>query len=651
MPALRERVAPRLGTNGAPAAGKTIGGTDETASNGGASRATKGTAAVRVWAIDDGVKIDPVSGDAWEARWAGGEVLPGYREKNWVWDGATQTVTLHAARNEVVAFQVIIEGPARRIQVSVSSLTGPADIPADHIQCFRQWSVRNRVAPERFAAPNSLGDGWIPDGLVPIRAVRYGEPVNVPDDINGIPDQTALGLWFDVYVPTDAPPGDYEGALEVAGDAGGARLTLRLKVYPVTIPDTVNLHIPLNTFGELERPGRDAVARLTYYQLAHRHRCFVEIDSFNREQSRPTFDRATGTITDWEAFDRFFGGILDGSAFTASAGYRPGPRAGRPTDFFFLPFAINTPRTDLPGNQKTTWWPIPHDEVVTPAGTRTWIDTLQAFDRHFAERRWDRTMIGVFLNGLDEPLSEEAWRHVMYYGNLVRRSTTGFVYRADTYCLAEIGSRIPGWTPDTLFAEAGQVVNLFIFHTGEPGMIVFDREAIARWQAGGRDRRIWSCSGQVPWTGGVSVCHEAVGPRVLAWMADAYGLDGFHPSWEYVWGHADAWSAETNDEHSYAWFVYPEETASSDGHGVSVPVPSIRLKNIRRGAQDYELLRLLRRGGRTEQADAIRRSVFRMGLDEVARVYGLDHHAGEWSHNPADWHAARVRLLEALTGL
>jgi hypothetical protein len=65
-----------------------------------------------LWAVGDMVRIDPETGKAFEdnpAQLPGG-IARDYRSNNAFWSGKDKTVDLVAARNEVVAFQLIIEG-------------------------------------------------------------------------------------------------------------------------------------------------------------------------------------------------------------------------------------------------------------------------------------------------------------------------------------------------------------------------------------------------------------------------------------------------------------------------------------------------------------------------------------------------------------
>lgn len=81
-------------------------------------------AAMRIWAVDDGLRIDPQTGKAFEDSAiypAGLRIKPGYRDNNWVFSGEKKQVTLAGARNEVLAFQLQIESeaPLRNVNVAV----------------------------------------------------------------------------------------------------------------------------------------------------------------------------------------------------------------------------------------------------------------------------------------------------------------------------------------------------------------------------------------------------------------------------------------------------------------------------------------------------------------------------------------------------
>ena len=84
---------------------------------------------VSVWATSDGVRVNPETGRYLEARpdihadYPGGE----YQARNAVWDDVAGRVSLHAGRNEFVAFQVIVavEEPVSDIGICFDALRGP----------------------------------------------------------------------------------------------------------------------------------------------------------------------------------------------------------------------------------------------------------------------------------------------------------------------------------------------------------------------------------------------------------------------------------------------------------------------------------------------------------------------------------------------
>src|SRR5213592_672196 len=88
-----------------------------------------GLAEVRIWAVGDCVRVNPVTGKLLEDRLDIHKDYPtgDYRSSNSIWNAASKTVSLKAARNEFVAFQLIVEAaqPAAGINLKFTGLTGP----------------------------------------------------------------------------------------------------------------------------------------------------------------------------------------------------------------------------------------------------------------------------------------------------------------------------------------------------------------------------------------------------------------------------------------------------------------------------------------------------------------------------------------------
>ncbi len=194
---------------------------------------------IAVWAVHDGEKVK--RDDRQNAN----------KARNAIWDGAR--IKLVAARNEIVAFQVIVEAGAtgiERLSAALPSLTrkpappatahrrhgrtaangnviaykAPAVDPTDYrarpIQIFSQHYLQVTEAtratwvfhPDTPSAPkNPLG--WTPVALVPENATagRGGFPIRVAANQN-------QGLWFDIYIGRDRAPGTYRGEVTVTAD-------------------------------------------------------------------------------------------------------------------------------------------------------------------------------------------------------------------------------------------------------------------------------------------------------------------------------------------------------------------------------------------------------------------------------------------------
>jgi hypothetical protein len=131
------------------------------------------TPAVQVWAASDGVRVNTVNGKAFESR---PDIHKDYptgdlHGTNSVWNAASKTVSLKAARNEFIAFQVIAEAPHGAAEVSAKfpALTGPhgARIDGKFVAVFKEWYVEVRRATTGMNAARSVGG--IRMALMPLR--------------------------------------------------------------------------------------------------------------------------------------------------------------------------------------------------------------------------------------------------------------------------------------------------------------------------------------------------------------------------------------------------------------------------------------------------------------------------------------------------
>ncbi len=132
--------------------------------------------------------------------------------------GPTQSAKLSAARNEHEAFQIVLrpgKDPIRCVHVIPSELKGPkGSIPACHVTpyrpCYIYLPYYERYAPDPLPECDRVFD------------VRPGQ---------------TQPIWIDVYVPEDAPPGDYTGSVRVAAtNERAVDVPVSLHVYDFTLP-------------------------------------------------------------------------------------------------------------------------------------------------------------------------------------------------------------------------------------------------------------------------------------------------------------------------------------------------------------------------------------------------------------------------------
>ena len=588
-----------------------------------------------VWAIGEGFRIDPLSGRVREQQRLDGDPLPAsfdYHRANLVWDAASRRIDLFAARNEVVACQLAIPGPASGVTVECSDLTGPAVIEAKtDIEVAKQWYLNvaeNSTNEDSTTAAWHMGQGWYADALIPVETSGdHGQPFDIPDRHNRVAGQRWQGIWIDIYVPREAPAGTYSGSIVVAADRFEETLALTVEVYDVALSDDYACEVGLNNYGSLGR--KDSDTRLRYYQMAHRHRMAIH-EHYIQTRVTGSGENMTG---DWAEYDAEMDKYLSGDAFTEAHGYR-GPGEGKPLRWLYLP--IET----LSGYA----WPMPGDARHTPQYDQAIIAMLRDFRRHLDQQGWTDTDLMFFVNGLDEPTSLEQVEEIRYFGELAQAAAVdGVYYRADINHLHDIDSFDFGWTEQTMLDQLGPVIDLWVC------VADFERtdfSVLLPRQAPPHSEVVWFYQNREPSVGGYTLDDETIGLRTWPVIAWKYGLDGC-VLWElgFVGKSEDIWVDPRNSVtpervHNLAGFlIYPSRA------DIDEPVASIRLKSFRRGAQDYEYLRQLASVTDRATAAAILDPIVPTALHCPERAYG---DPGTWSHNPEDWERMRRAILEEI---
>ena len=629
---------------------------------------------VVLWAIGDAVRIDPLTSRAFEdnAKQLPGGLSGDYRKANAVWSAQERAVSLVAARNEVVACQLVIEGQADRVAVRASALRGPggAMIPASGVTLYREWYVwidekKGNATGKACMAP--LGAGWYPDALIPLTEARVGNGFAIPSrdfhtpDGKQFPKQVNQAIWVDVHVPTDAKPGQYVGTMTVDADGTSQTVALKVTVWDFVIPSQMHMHAELMNYGQTVREPTPVM--LNYFRLAHEHRVFI-----SDNKAKPAYD---GKDYDWAEFDAKFGPIFTGKAFTR------GPCAGEPIPYWTFPIEYYVLRPDKQNKRSTRDWPLSPLKTASGYGVqfteqvqRDLLHAIRKWDEHFVKNGWTRTMHMVFQNSLDEPgfhkngeglkagreqaiaiyetarLVQQAKPRVIEYKLDIGGGNSGNKLDLDGNGKAE--------GPKDVANYLGPVVPLFSIH----GLCI-DLAALEP-QMREHGVRVVFYNGYHPRVGPNTIHGELLGYRTWAVAAWRSGLAGW-ADWQFRRETERNVFYEPNDDIGKTLYVYRGDHIGLDGKVFA----SLRLKAMRRGAQDYEMLRLLAiKDGHDRRAQNIAAMVCGAGFkdvpvnlasfqDDVTGVEkpytGVDSNA-HWSHSPDAWATFHGILGDAIAG-
>jgi len=507
-------------------------------------------AGIEVAVLDELDKVDPTTGELIPAQ------PESYLSANHLWNAQTRAITLYAARNEFIAFQVLLRGivSAGWLQPELV-FEGPAR-KAIQVVTGRYHLVATKVGP-------------LPDPIVPL---------SFP--VEAVPQIKSHSLHVEMFIPHNHPAGLYRATLTLNRPTTGQalRLPMSLRVWGFTLPDHLSFLPEMNCYG-LPENERD------YYRLAHGHRTVLNRVPYNQngrmqEGCAPRWEKDQLDF-DWRAWDSRFGPLLDGTAFADL------PRKNVPVECFYLPLHENWP-SPMQGNYSGGYWA---DQAFPESYRRSFVAAARQIAAHAQAKHWTETLFQGFLNNknnfkaqgwsrgsspwlLDEPANFQDYWALRYFAQAFHEginqalgtrgqssaSSPKLVFRADI-------SR-PQWRRDSLDG-------LLDYHVVGSAMRTYPRLVFDRKRSLGEIVLEYGSTNPV----------EASNLQPVGWCLDAWslGADGIVP-WQTI-GTAESWNRA--DELS---LFYPRRRTRPSA--VAGPIPSIRLKAIRRGQQDVEYLTL-----------------------------------------------------------
>jgi len=496
-------------------------------------------AGAEVAILDELDKVQPVTG-AMVPKHA-----DAYLAANHLWSAKERELCLHAARNEFVAFQILLRGAVADVKPELVLNDGARGVKAS----FGRY----------VHVPTAAGP--LPDPVVPLRGAFA-----VPTPEEKLDGQKSGSLHCEVYVPHDTPAGTHTGKLIL--QAGEQRLELKvlLQVWNFTLPDSLSFLPEMNCYG-LPENERD------YYRLAHVHRTVLNRVPYSQSGNvhsgcAPEWD---GKQLDWTAWDKRFGPLLDGSAFADL------PRKSVPIDCLYLPLHENWP-TKIDPNYNGSYWA---DRAFKAGYRDAFVSVSRGFAEHCTARGWQDTLFHCFFNGkvnfkqngwsrgscpwlLDEPANFQDFWALRYFGAAFHEGVRQTNSKAKMVFRCDISR--PEWQRTSLDG-------LLDYNVVAGSMRTYRRLVFDRKEA--ESQLVIEYGGANPLT---EANMQAVGWSIDAW---SMGADGVLP-WQ-VLGRDDSWKKADAEA-----LFYPGKPAGEAG-----PVPSVRLKAFRRGQQDVEYLTLL----------------------------------------------------------
>ena len=555
-----------------------------------------------------------MAGDIWVVgpshKVARNEKMPAAHPE--IYNPATKTVNLFAARNEYVAFQIVYAGDMPGVNLDSISIAGISCIETfrEHFMLapiVSQWSAKVKPFDSVKLDESYKAAGYpreFPEQMVPLKATKYGAPFDVAPGSNEV-------LWVDVFVPEDAKPGEYAGTFKTAGQMFNIQLTVWNFALPSVshFPQWGQTH-PENIawgFGKQEKTvGEIAPVHDAFYQMAHNHR-FVLMEEW----------MWNGQVTA-NKFDTYASGKGFSGPFGKGSGYEVIPVLGN--------------------------------------GMKQMLDAGNYYNRAFGMT-------------IDEPAGAEMYRKVMARGAELRGGYGGKLRRFVTKCFDppdagnahmenEIDIFCSGATSPEKIPEIEQKgKTVWTYNEGYAGAPYVDApgpalrtQAWAGFVTGSRCWYFWQACYWADWQ-----CKGSSNKGALRRASDPTQLLG--NLWE---------NPLTFDETQKKGGHYPERNAlrlNGDGVlfypgrdvGIEGPISGFRLKNLRQGATDFEYLYLLEKMDRKDVALAeAAKTVGAPAPYRAVEDQGNGPAGGKFVNydlNGANWDAARIRMGKILHGI
>ncbi|HIQ23409.1 MAG TPA: DUF4091 domain-containing protein [Planctomycetes bacterium] len=487
-------------------------------------------------------------------------------------DKAGPAARLAAARNDHEAVQVVLRPsrPLKQLTASATDLKGPEEavIESDHVRVLRVYYHFVENPTDKTGVRD-----WWPDALPPL-----DQPLDVPAGQN-------QPLWVLVYVPRDAPAGDYRGQLKLQAEGFSAAVPLELHVWDFALPERNHIETAFgfsasNVFryhGLKTEADKRKVLDM-YFQCFSEHRISpynpVPLDPIH-VRFLPEADPPRAEV-DFSAFDAEFSRVVEEFHFT---GYRL-PIQGMGGGTFH---ARREPR-------------IGQFTAETPEYQAMFSSYVKQLEEHFRQKGW---LDLIYVYWFDEPAPKD-YEFVRKGFERLKRYAPGLRTMLTEEPVDALAGPVDIWCPIT------------------PR---YDHRAAEKRRAEGERFWWYVCTAPKAPYCTLFIDHPATELRVWLWQTWQRKIDGILVWQATYWTSSAAYPDEPQNPYEdpmgyrsgYStprgvkrfWgngdgrFIYPPLAAAVPGASgpepvLKPPVSSIRWEMLREGIEDFEYLWLLR---------------------------------------------------------
>lgn len=553
-------------------------------------------------------------------------------------DWSNGALKFHAARNETIAFQLLLRASATittdNISIELEPLAGNTNNANLATQLLSQTMFSAFYHPI-----DNAGYGWgppttvlpwpdeYPDALVPAQQSCGSTAEQVRETLNVQPiPGTNQAIWVDTYIDKSVEPGIYTQNIILTIGDDKQLLPVEISVHSASLPDKPSI----DAIGELYRtyfqegagyditqPEWQAMSHC-YQQLAHQHRMvFIE--------------RLPDLLPpdEFESYANIISPVLTGELFTAENGYTgPGVNTG-----------VSVWKTP---------WPQTIDGVtyngITDREIQRYQGLASGWDQLVKQRGWtDTDYFAYVFDEVDGPSNNGD-------GSLPRDEYLALVHDQIKQVQAAIDNGSDSTKIDLLWTshsnpsvwENDPVLDLTdTIRLWAPNASAADTEYLRqRIEAG---EKAWFYHSGHPSVGAHSINASGIEMRTWGVIGARYGLQG-----QFMWAinlgsndfpFRDPQFTEEENRAGNGVLVYPGNQLDKIGYEKSAgPVPSMRLKSWRRGLQDAELYFLA-----VEKSPVAADSLIKR---QMPRALTEGQGEASWSSDSADWINFHRQLLE-----